>query len=236
MIINEDCIEGMKKLADNSVQLVFADPPFNIGGKSKQIKSSEKNFQSISEEWDTIENFTEFNRSWLSESYRILQSGGSILVWGTRHNLFEVGVLLEEMGFDIRCLYVWYKTNAMPNLTGRAPSESTEFCIWATKGAKWTYNLEYAKSINEDKNIRNVFIVPMTPPNEKTHGKHPSQKRLDGLTEDLLMLHSHAGDTVVIPFAGSGTEILACQQNNREYIAYELETDYIDLINRRLGH
>lgn len=237
MIYNEDCIAGMKKLADKSVNLVIGDPPYNIAGKSKSFEHQRHEnsvFTKINEDWDKLADMTRFNKDWIYESYRILADNGSILVWGTRHNLFDVGTILEQAGFDIKTIYTWYKTNAAPNFTGRAPTETTEFCIWAVKGKGWTYNLDYAKRINEGKNIRNVLTTSLTPPKEKTCGKHPSQKRLDGLTEHLVQLHSNENDIVVIPFAGSGTEIIACIGSNRNVIGYELEREYIDIINKRI--
>lgn len=230
-----DCIEGMKNTIPNDcVDMILADPPYNIGADNKHIASVEKKFSSIKEDWDTIEDFENFNRDWISECARILKPGGSLLVWGTRHNIYLCGYQIKNAGLDIRTHYTWFKTNSMPCLTGRNCSESTEQLIWATKGKKWTYNLDYAKSINNGQNIRNVFTTNMTPPNEKLEGKHPSQKRLAGLTDHLVGLHSNPGDLILIPFCGSGTEVLAAAQMGRHFVAFELSKDYIGLSKRRL--
>lgn len=231
-----DCIEGMRLLSDDSVDLIIADPPYNIGGKSNRFEvSNEKiNFSTIRESWDTIDNFDGFNYTWLSECARVVRKGGSIIVWGTRHNIFSVGYLLEKIGLEIRTIYVWHKRNPMPCLTGRNPTEATEFAVWATKGKRWTYNLNVAKEINDGKNIRNVIETTTTPPSEKTQGKHPSQKRLNGLTDVLIKLHSNEDDIVLIPFCGSGTECVAAVKENRRFITFERESKYIEIANQRL--
>lgn len=233
-----DCINGMKLIPDGSdtkgIDLIIADPPYNIGKKGKKTTSEEKKFYSIYEDWDTIDDFEEFNLKWLKESYRILRNGGTILLWGSRHNTYLNGYQLEKIGFNIRTHYTWYKTNQMPCLTGRNPTESTEQLLFATKGAKWTYNLDYAKSINDGKNIRNVFITPITPPKEKKYGKHSAQKRIDGLTDHLVNLHSKENDIVLVPFCGSGTECLVAKEFNRKFLSFETESKYIEIANLRI--
>jgi site-specific DNA-methyltransferase (adenine-specific) len=235
-IINADCIKGMEGLDADSANLVFADPPYNLGGTTNSIVSIEKKYQSITASWDSFngQDFKAFNTAWIQQAYRVLKTGGSILVWCSRHNMYQCGTILAEVGFTVRTNYVWYKTNAMPCLTGRNPSQSCEFCIWATKDKNWTYNLEFAKSINDGKNIRDVFMTTMTPPSEKKCGKHPSQKRLAGVTDVLLQLHTNAGDFVVVPFCGSGTECLAAHLNGRKFLTFELESTYIDLTKQRI--
>ncbi len=233
-IYNIDCIEGMKQIEENSIPLIIADPPYNISGSSNQIISEEKQYSSIKENWDNIENFEEFNKNWLKESFRVLKNGGSLLCWGSRHNIYLCGYLIQKIGFTIRTDYFWEKTNAMPNLTGRNASESTEHCIFATKGKNWTYNLKYAKQINKNKNIRNVFKTSMTPPCERKFGKHPSQKRLIDLTDHLIFLHSNEKETVLVPFCGSGTECLAARMYKRNYLGFDLSPEYIKIAENRI--
>lgn len=126
------------------------------------------------------------------------------------------------------------KTNPAPNWIGKSPCAATEYLIWATKGAKPTYNLDYAKSINSGKNIKNVFQTSLTPPSEKKKGKFPCQKRLEGLTDHLINLHSNEGDIILVPFAGSGTECIASQINKRNWISFETNREYMELANMRL--
>lgn len=235
-IYQMDCIEGMRLIPDGSVDLIVADPPYNIGGKSNKfdVKTNLVAFSTIREEWDTIDNFDDFNVAWISECYRVLREGGSFLIWGTRHNLFSVGFIAEKIGLSSKTIYVWHKRNPMPCLTGRNPTEATEFAIWLTKGKRWTYDLNYTKSINDGKNIRNVIETATTPPKEKGNGKHPSQKRLDGLTDNTIKLHSKEGDIVLIPFCGSGTECVASAMTKRNFISFETTPEYIEIANKRL--
>jgi site-specific DNA-methyltransferase (adenine-specific) len=235
-VYQRDVIDGLRMLPNESVDLIIADPPYNIGKKGKYIESKEKRFYAIKEEWDTIDDFESFNFVWLKECERVLREGGSLLVWGSRHNVYLCGYQIEKLGLQIKTHYTWYKTNAMPCLTGRNPSESTEQLIWAVKGSKWTYNLEYAKSINDGKNIRNVFITTQTPVSEKREGRHPSQKRIEGLTDILVNLHSNPGDTILVPFCGSGSECVAAKQYGRYFISFELESKYIEIANKRLDN
>lgn len=141
---------------------------------------------------------------------------------------------MDQIGYEIRTEYTWNKTNAAPCWTGRNPTESTENIIWASKGKGWTYNLHYAKSINDGKNIRNVITTSLTPQREKEYGKHPTQKRLEGLTDILINLHSNQGDIVLVPFCGSGTEIVGAQMLNRNWISFETNPEYIETANKRL--
>jgi DNA modification methylase len=235
VLLNQDCIPGMKSIAPGSVQLVIADPPYNIGAEGNHIESEKKKFSSIDAKWDNIEPeaFEVFTKDWLKAAYDILCPNGAILVWGTRHNIYICGYWMKKIGFDIRCHYTWHKQNAMPSLTGRGPSESSEQCIWAVKGPNWTYNLEYAKAVRTG-NFRDVFFTTMTPSDEKTFGKHPSQKRLKGLTDHLVNLHSNPNDVVVIPFCGSGTECLAAATSGRRYIAFDLKKEYLEIASNRI--
>lgn len=233
-IYQRDVIEGMKMIPDNSIYLIIADPPYNIGKKGNYLEANDHKFRTVKEDWDTIENFEEFTYKWLKESYRVLRPGGSILSYGTKHNIYMTGYLMDQIGYEIRTEYTWNKTNAAPCWTGRNPTESTENIIWASKGKGWTYNLNYAKSINNGKNIRNVITTSLTPQREKEYGKHPTQKRLEGLTDILINLHSNEGDIVLVPFCGSGTEIVGAQMLNRNWISFETNPEYIETANKRL--
>lgn len=235
-----NCIEGMKEIRENVIDLVFADPPYNISNNTNSIKNEEKRYASINEDWDKITNYELFTLSWLMEAKRILKPTGSVLVWCSKHNMFEVGYILKQLEFQIKTLYTWHKTNAMPCLTGRNATEATEYVIWAVKDKNWTYNLNYAKEINDGKNIHNIIPegiiinLAQTPPKEKLFGKHPTQKRLEGLTDILLQLHTNEEDLIVVPFVGSGTECCACKIYGRNFIGFETNKEYIELAQKRL--
>ncbi|MED1874853.1 DNA-methyltransferase [Brevibacillus borstelensis] len=229
-----DVNDGMKLIPDNSISLILADPPYNIGKKGRYLEANNKKFRTVKEDWDTIDDFESFTYSWLEESYRVLKPGGSLLTYGTKHNIYMTGWFIEKIGLQIRTEYTWYKTNAAPCWTGRNPTESTENIIWASKGSGWTYNLDYAKSLNDGKNIRNVIVKSLTPPREKKHGKHPTQKPLEGLTDILINLHSNEGDIILVPFCGSGTECVGAEMLNRHWISFETNPEYIVTANKRL--
>lgn len=233
-IYQRDCVEGMKMVPDNSIDLIIADPPYNLGNSGTKINMKEAyGFNYFKEDWDMIDDFEAFNKAWIEECYRVLKPDGSILSYGTHHNLFTVGYLIEQAGFTTRIKYEWKKKNPPPSFIGNAPQFATESIIWATKGKRRTYNLDYAKRINDNKNIHNVFETALTPPSEKKHGKFPCQKPLE-VSIKLINLHSRPGDIVLMPFCGSGSECVATQMTGRNFITFEKESKYIELANIRL--
>ncbi|MED4016309.1 site-specific DNA-methyltransferase [Sutcliffiella cohnii] len=228
-----DCVQGMSSfLPKESIDLQIVDPPYNIGLKGAKV-NLKKGYKAIDEDWDTIENFEEFTLNWLKECYRTLKPNGSILSYGTHHNVFLTGYLMEQLGFKIKMQYIWKKTNPPPSFLGTNPKYATESIIWATKGGSYTYNYDYAKSINGGKNISNVFETALTPQREKKHGKFPCQKPLE-VTIKLLNLHSNPNDMVLVPFTGSGTECLGARLTNRNFVSFETNYKYIELANNRL--
>lgn len=235
-IYQRDCIEGMKLLPSDSVDLIIADPPYNTGEKGTKVNMKEVfGFNYFKEDWDKIDDFHAFNKSWIDECYRVLKPDGAIMAYGTHHNLFTVGYLIEQAGFITRIKYEWKKKNPPPSFIGNAPQYATESIIWATKSNRRTYNLEYAKKINSNKNIHNVFETALTPQNEKKFGKFPCQKPLE-VSIKLINLHSHKDQIVLIPFCGSGSECLAAQLTGRNFITFEKESKYIELANMRLDN
>ncbi|WP_434749668.1 DNA-methyltransferase [Paenibacillus amylolyticus] len=235
-IYQRDCVEGMKMLPDNSIDLVIADPPYNLGNSGTKLDLKEMyGFNQFKEDWDKIDDFPTFNQAWINECYRVLKPGGSIMAYGTHHNLFLVGYLMGESSFTIRTKYEWKKKNPSPNRTGTAPHFATESIIWASKGDNKIYNLDYAKRINNNKNITNVFETSATPPREKKYGKFPCQKPLE-VSIQLINLHSRPDQIVLIPFCGSGSEAVAAQMTGRNFITFERESQYIELANMRLDN
>ncbi|MEK5256576.1 site-specific DNA-methyltransferase [Paenibacillus sp. FSL F4-0125] len=228
-----DCIEGMRYIPANCIDHVEADPPYNVGKEGAKVKSK-KGFKAINEQWDNIEDYETFTTNWLRECYRVLKPGGSILCYGSHHSIFITGYVMRQLGFKIKTQYVWKKKNPPPSFLGTNATYATEFIILATKpGGSMTYNLDYAKAINNGKNIQNVFETALTPKREKTHGKFPCQKPLQ-LAVKLIQLHSNINDTVLIPFCGSGTEAVASVLTNRSFISFETNREYIELANNRL--
>lgn len=192
-------------------------------------------YKAINEDWDKIEDFEEFTTELLCQLYRVLMPGGSIISYGTHHNIFLTGQLMEYIGFKVKMMYVWKKLNPPPSFLGTNPTYATEFIIWATKEGKCTYNLDYSKYINNGKNIQNVFETPLTPRREKKYGKFPCQKPLD-MTTKLIHLHSNENDVVLVPFCGSGTEVVAAALSNRQFISFETNARHIEIANARLDN
>lgn len=235
-IYQRDCIEGMKMLPSESVELIIADPPYNTGQKGTKVNLKEAfGFNQFKQEWDDIDDFHTFNKDWIEQCYRVLKPNGSILAYGTFHNLFTVGSLIEQLGFTIRIKYEWKKKNPPPSFIGNTPKFATESIIWATKGTGRTYNLDYAKKINNGKNINNVFETALTPQKEKKFGKFPCQKPLE-VSIKLINLHSSPDDIILVPFCGSGSELLAAEITGRQFISFEKEPSYIELANMRLDN
>ncbi|OMD37524.1 DNA-methyltransferase [Paenibacillus odorifer] len=232
-IQQRNCIIGMSFLPGNCIDLVIADPPYNIGREGAKV-NLKKGYKAINESWDNIEDYETFTTHWLRECYRVLKPGGSILCYGSHHSIFITGYVMRQLGFKVKTQYVWRKKNPPPSFLGTNPTYATEFIIWATKpDGLTTYNLDYAKAINEGKNIHNILETALTPKREKTYGKFPCQKPLQ-LAVKLIQLHSNINDTILIPFCGSGTEAVASVVTNRSFISFETNREYIELANNRL--
>ena len=235
-----DCIRVLKKIADNSIDVIFADPPYFLsnGGISchsgKQV-SVNKGF------WDKSHNVQDklkFNRKWLKECRRVLKDNGTIWISGTFHNIYTVGVALELEGFSIINNITWQKPNPAPNLACRCFTNSTETIIWARKidekgkKGKHYFNYSLMKEINNNKQMKDVWLLNLPQKKEKKYGKHPTQKPLSVL-ERILLASTEEGELVLDPFNGSGTTGIACMNLSRRYIGIEKEKDYLNLTIKR---
>lgn len=251
MIYRLDCIELMKCIPSGSIDHCITDPPYNISGyddkrkigwlESNPLWTETKSFKKIDEKWDKFgdASYTSFTKEWISEIKRIIKPNGNILIFGSYHNIYTVGVILENLDLKINNSIIWYKRNAFPNITGRMLCESTEQIVWAVNGSKkkatnWTFNNKELKNLTSNgKQMRNMWDIPMTPNSEKSHGKHPSQKPLE-LSKRLIIGFTNPGDLIIDPFAGSGSFLVAAKQLGRNYIGVEQENDFADLADLRL--
>lgn len=239
-LYNNDCIKQLRKIEEKSVDVVFADPPYFLssGGVSchsgKQVSVNKGN-------WDvsrSIEEKISFSRKWIKECRRVLKDNGSIWISGTFHNIYAIGVALEMEGFSIINNITWQKPNPSPNLACRCFTNSTETIIWArkqlTKVKKGNHYFNYSlmKKINNNKQMKDVWLIPLPKKKEKECGKHPTQKPVELLIR-VLEASTKEGDVVLDPFCGSSTTGIACHMLRRNYVGIDNEKEFIDLSIRR---
>lgn len=233
-----DSFELLPRLPKESVDLIFADPPYFLsnggiscsGGKQVSVNKGD---------WD--EGFTlvekhRFNRKWIRRCKRILKDTGTIWISGTMHNIYSIGMALEQEGFKIINNITWQKTNPPPNLACRCFTHSTETVLWAKKGfakAKHCFNYTDMKAINGGKQMKDVWTGPLTGPSEKTEGKHPTQKP-EYLLERIILASSHENDMVLDPFVGSGTTAVVAKRLGRQFIGIDKEKEFLEITSKRL--
>jgi len=246
-----DALEFLRTLPDRSVSHCITDPPYNISGtesrreigwyKSNPTWREERGFAKISEDWDKFSqsDYLEFTYLWLTEVTRVVVPNGNILVFGTYHNIYKVGYVLEQLDRKIVNSIIWYKRNAFPNITQRMFCESTEQIIWAVnnvakKAKNWVFNYEEMKQLTANgKQMRNMWDIPMTPTSEKSSGKHPSQKPL-AVMDRLVLGCTNPGDLILDPFGGSGTTAVSAQRHLRNFLIVERDPDYCDIAKKRI--
>lgn len=250
-IILGDAIEELKKIPDHSVDHCITDPPYNISGydekkeigwlKSNNHWTEKKKFKKIDENWDSFSNgnYEKFLKLWMNEIFRIVKPNGNIIIFGSYHNIYKIGAILQKEDKKLINSIVWYKRNAFPNITQRMLCESTEHIVWAVnnsqKNAKnWKFNYDYLKKLNGGKQMRNMWDIPMTPTSERKHGKHPSQKPIEVL-ERLILGCTEKNDVIIDPFLGSGTTALVALKHNRNFIGIDNSEEFIELAKKRIN-
>ena len=233
-----DTFEALEKMLPEKVDMIFADPPYFLSNDG--ITCSAGKVVSVNKgEWDKIGGFDDkhaFNRCWIRLCRRVLKDNGTIWISGTMHNIYSVGVALEQEGFKIINNITWQKTNPPPNMACRCFTHSTETVLWAQKAdksARHFFNYELMKKINGGKQMKDVWTGPLTPFAEKRFGKHPTQKPLY-LLERIILASTLEGDIVLDPFCGSSTTGVACKHLKRKYIGIDNNTEYIMLSIERL--
>ena len=189
--------------------------------------------------WDkvlSVEEKHSYNKKWIAECYRVLKDTGTIWISGTLHNIYSIGMALEENGFKILNNITWQKTNPPPNLACKTFTHSTETILWAKKNiknVKYTFNYDLMKSLNGNKQMKDVWTTSLTKPSEKKEGKHPTQKPLE-LLNKIIEASTNEGDLILDPFNGSGTTGISAFGLNRKYIGIEKEEQYCNLTIKRL--
>jgi len=256
VIFNEDCIIGMTNLPANCVDLIIADPPYNLskGGvwkwdNSVKLSGMGGNWNKVMQNWDNMpfEEYMQFTELWLMQAQRILlKPTGSMWIFGTYHNIGIINVICQKLGIEIINEVIWYKRNAFPNLSGRRLTASHETILWCNKGGKkreYYFDYEYSKNccFSEDglkiagKQMRTVWDIPNNKQSEESkYGKHPTQKPLR-ILDRMIRLSSKTGDLVMTPFSGSGSECAAAKLSGRNYLGFEVDKEYYDISIIRLS-
>ena len=235
-----DTFEALERMLPEKVDMIFADPPYFLSNDG--ITCSSGRVVSVNKgDWDRIESVDEkhdFNRRWIRLCRRVLKPNGTIWISGTLHNIYSVGLALEQEGYKIINNIVWQKTNPPPNLACRCFTHSTETVLWAQKNdktARHYFNYELMKEINGGKQMKDVWTGALTPHTEKLFGKHPTQKPVY-LLERILLASTHEHDIVLDPFCGSSTTGVACKRLKRNYIGIDNNPEFIKLSIERLKH
>ncbi len=242
-ILKGDCVAALEKLPSKSVDMVFADPPYNLQLGGELLRPDHSKVDACDDEWDqfaSFEAYDAFTRAWLLAVRRVLKPDGSIWVIGSYHNIFRVGAILQDLGFWILNDIVWVKTNPMPNFRGKRFTNAHETMIWATpsKSAKYTFNYDALKTFNDDLQMRSDWTLSLCTGNERLkdgEGQkvHPTQKP-ESLLYRVLTASSKPGDIVLDPFFGTGTTGAVAKKLGRHFVGVEREQDYIDAATERL--
>lgn len=226
-----DSLNKLKKF-DFKFDMIFADPPYFLSNDGLSIQSGQ--IVSVNKgKWDKSKGFeyiNNFNREWLKLARDKLKDNGTIWISGTMHNIFSVGQILTELDFKILNIVTWQKSNPPPNFSCRFFTHSTEQIIWARKSKKVPhfYNYELMKQLNNNKQMKDVWLLPAIAPWEKSCGKHPTQKPLSVLTR-IILASTQAGAWILDPFSGSSTTGIAANLLNRRYVGIDTEQEYLDM-------
>jgi modification methylase len=239
-----DCVEELSKLASHSVDLIFADPPYNLQLERDLLRPNNTLVDGVSDDWDKFASFADydrFSRAWLNECRRLLKPDGAIWVIGSYHNIFRVGALMQDLGFWIQNDIIWRKTNPMPNFRGRRFTNAHETLIWATRDAKSraTFNYEAMKALNDDLQMRSDWLFPICSGPERLKDAagrkaHPTQKP-EALLNRVLLASSHPGDLVLDPFFGTGTTGAVARRLGRRWLGIERNPAYATAACERIG-
>ncbi len=252
VLFNEDSLNFLEKLPENSVDMIFADPPYNLsnggftnsGGKTVSVNKGD---------WDKSKGSKEdfkFHKKWISVCWRVLKPGGTMWISGTYHSIYQCGFALQLLNAKFLNEIIWYKSNASPNLSGRMFTASHETLIWvrkeeitkkgAIKTTKHFFNYELSRKGNwpedslkvPEKQMRSVWRISATPASEKTFGKHPTQKP-ENLLKRIILLASRENDVILDPFSGSGTTGIVAKRYGRKYVGCDLNKNFLEISQKR---
>ncbi len=243
-ILPGDCIAAMRSLPDASIDLVFADPPYNLqlGGDLNRPDGS--HVDAVTDHWDQFSSFAAydlFTKQWLAEARRVLKPDGALWVIGSYHNIYRVGTIVQDMGFWLLNDIVWRKSNPMPNFRGTRFTNAHETLLWASMGEKSRYHFNYTamKTLNDELQMRSDWLIPICSGGERLkddtgHKAHPTQKP-EALLYRVLLATTEKGDVVLDPFFGTGTTGAVAKRLGREWIGCEREEDYRIVARARIA-
>ncbi|MEQ8666801.1 MAG: site-specific DNA-methyltransferase [Rhodospirillales bacterium] len=243
LILEGDCVDIMNGLESGSVDMVFADPPYNLQLEGELHRPNNTRVDGVDDAWDQFASFEEydkFTKSWLSAARRALKDDGTLWVIGSYHNIFRVGTILQDLGFWLLNDVVWVKTNPMPNFRGRRFTNAHETLIWAAKDkdAKYRFNYEAMKAMNDDLQMRSDWTMPLCTGRERLkdaegNKAHPTQKP-EGLLHRCILSSTEVGDVVMDPFFGSGTTGAVAKRLRRRFVGIERDREYLEVARKRI--
>jgi modification methylase len=244
-VVRGDCVAELAKLAPASVDLVFADPPYNLQLQGDLKRPDDSRVDAVDDDWDKFSNFAaydDFTRAWLTACRRVMKPNATLWVIGSYHNIFRVGTILQDLGFWILNDVIWRKSNPMPNFRGRRFTNAHETLIWASRDAAaraYTFNYEALKAGNEDIQVRSDWTIALCTGEERLKGSdkkklHPTQKP-EALLARVILSSSRSGDLVLDPFCGTGTTGAVAARLGRRFIGIEREAAYAAAAERRIA-
>ena len=243
VVINGDCIEAMNKFPKNSIDLIFADPPYNLQLGGDLHRPNNKKVDAVDDDWDKFNSFSHYDNftlKWLKAAHRVLKKDGSIWVIGSYHNIFRVGYIMQNIGFWILNDIIWRKTNPMPNFKGRRFTNAHETLIWASKSNDSKYKFNYAalKELNEGLQMRSDWLFPVCNGKERLKNSegikaHPTQKP-EALLHRVILSSSENNDLILDPFFGTGTTGVVAKKLGRQFVGIEKELEYYKISKSRI--
>src|SRR3984957_15756208 len=239
-----DCVAELAKLAAASVDLVFADPPYNLQLQGDLKRPDDSRVDAVDDDWDKFSNFAaydDFTRAWLASCRRVLKTNATLWVIGSYHNIFRVGTILQDLDFWILNDVIWRKTNPMPNFRGRRFTNAHETMIWAAKSkeSRYKFNYQAMKALNDDLQMRSDWTMPLGPGAERPRNPHglklPPTQKPEALLHRVILSSTSPGEIIVDPFLGTGTTAAVAKRLHRHFIGIERHPAYVEAAWARLA-
>jgi len=244
VVLDGDCIERMASLPEKSVDLIFADPPYNLQLAGELHRPDNSKVDAVDDEWDRFDGFKaydDFTHDWLKAARRVMKDDAGLWVIGSYHNIYRVGAILQDLGFWILNDVVWRKSNPMPNFKGKRFTNAHETLLWCAKSSesRYTFNYHAMKALNEDLQMRSDWVIPLCTGDERLKNSrgekvHPTQKP-EALLHRVILSSTNPGDVILDPFFGTGTSGAVAKMLGRSYIGIERDGDYRAAAEKRLS-